>query len=356
MRERYLKLFSLLLILSLALISVSLSEKKCELTKIKLKRKIEDIRVYIQERDFKEAEKLIDEVLCAYPNEINAIYFKGVLLFYRGDCDKAVDMFNTVIKRSEKFPEAKLYRSICYTRKGLYEKALSDIKRYETYRPQSSLGYAFHFQILWRMGEYEKALSLLDKGISLTKDNNLRSLRISALIQLGRVKEAEDYIRELGRIERGRENDWNGDIEVDLAWYSFLLGDLQSMKRFIEEAKKRTRFSGDSKKLMDILDLLQQGKVSKAFELMKKYNGKDPRIYYLRGILAISLLRRLPENKKEIAMALEKLALESFSRACSLEPTNLIYRKVCRRGEQSGKKGEKEVDQEDSGKVQAPHR
>ena len=332
-----LRLTILLISLATLVIFPSFGEKgkaTCHLTERKIKQKLEEIRIDLQEGDLEEAEKLIEEVLCAKPNEINAIYFKGMVFFLKGKCEKAIDLFDTVIKRRERFPEAKLYRGICLMKLGLYDKALDDIRRYELLRVKSPLGYAFHFQILWAMKSYDEAIRVLDKGIDLTRDKNLRSLKISALIQLQRLKEAKELMRELEMIERRELESDKGDIMVDLAWYSFLIGDPTSMKRYIKLACERKRFSESSRDLLKYLKLLADGKTLQAFSELKSYKGDDPRIYYLRGILALSLLavslrESTPQVKEDFKIVLANLAHSSFQKACELEPTNLIYERAC---------------------------
>ena len=313
-------------------VNSSKEEEKCDLSERKIKQMLSDIKIYIQENELDEALKLIDQILCAKPSEINAIYYKAFINYLKGDYEEALKLLDIVLERTESFPQAKLYKGACLIHLGKYSEALDYLDRYILLRPEEPLGYAFKYEALWYMGKYQEALATLDKGIDLTKSNALRLMKCDALLQLGRIAELRELMDEVRASELRARGELSGDTASDLAWFSFLIGDLKAMREYVEEAKKAGRISEDSSLLIDVLS---SENLEEALKKMSRYEGDDPRIYYLRGLIAYSVLRKLiSEGKakppKGAIGNLYALALRSFKKACDLEPANLIYQKACR--------------------------
>ena len=313
-------------------VSASKEEKKCDLSERKIKQMLSDIKIYIQENELDEALKLIDQILCAKPSEVNAIYYKAFINYLKGNYKEALELLDIVLDRTESFPQAKLYKGACLIHLGKYSEALEYLDRYILLRPEEPLGYAFKYEALWAMEKYQEALATLDKGIELTKSNALRLMKCDALLQLGRIAELRELMDEVRASELRARGELSGDTASDLAWFSFLIGDLKAMRAYIKEAKSSRRISEDSSLLIDVLS---SENLEEALKRMNRYEGNDPRIYYLRGLIAYSVLRKLiSEGKSKPPKGaignLYALALNSFKKACELEPTNLIYQKACK--------------------------
>jgi Flp pilus assembly protein TadD len=80
-------------------------------------------RVAAQYDDWKTALDTLNKKIAANPDDIEAQFLKGLLLFERDDVTAAREVFLTIVRRFPYVPEAYNNLAVVYTAEGDYEKA-----------------------------------------------------------------------------------------------------------------------------------------------------------------------------------------------------------------------------------------
>ncbi|MFC1562849.1 hypothetical protein ACFL4Z_02220, partial [candidate division KSB1 bacterium] len=100
---------------------IKLSIKKGKFTEIPGKTSL--LRIYIEEKKYNEVFELADEILKEY-NFLNPLWFKGFALIYTEDWQKAIDLYNEILKKLQE----KYYHGIEGEIECLYFLALCNYK------------------------------------------------------------------------------------------------------------------------------------------------------------------------------------------------------------------------------------
>ncbi len=80
-------------------------------------------RVAAQDDDWKTALGALEKKIAANPDDIEAQFLKGLLLFERDNITAAREVFLTIVRRFPYIPEAYNNLAVIYTAEGDYEKA-----------------------------------------------------------------------------------------------------------------------------------------------------------------------------------------------------------------------------------------
>ncbi len=314
---------SLIILLSLVILSepftfrLSANEYK-RLSKRQIVEYLNQIEIEIKSGNFQRARKLLDQVLYTDPENLTAIYYDGVLLYYYHRYDEALKRFEQVKNRMNRFPDAYLLSAICEEELGKLTDALNDIDLYLRRMPNSELGRLRKAIILWKLGNTKCAIEELEELCKLYPHFTLAYLlKCDYLTQLGRYEEAQNLYLKLYSKLTPKERVSSG-LLLEMGWFFFLKGEPKRALMYIDELLNSTDVPPEDLKLARGLKELLEGNLDKSLNILR--DSDEPRAIYLKLLISIKLSSYVP--------AYSELSYRLACQLYQVEPYNLVYRQV----------------------------
>jgi Flp pilus assembly protein TadD len=165
----------------------------------KLQALVEKAAGLVRAGDFDGALVVLEEMLAARPDDVNAHYMKGLCLLQKGQPDVAVASLRRVIELSPGFAAAHLNLGLCYERLGDKEHALASYDRTLAIEPGNPLALYNAGVLHYNAGRVAEALPYFEKGVAVDPDDD-RALEMAGYCEL----HAERYPEALQNLERAR--------------------------------------------------------------------------------------------------------------------------------------------------------
>jgi tetratricopeptide (TPR) repeat protein len=153
----------------------------------------------LREGDFDGALVVLEEMLAAEPDDVNALYMKGLCHVQKGRPDIAVTSLKRVVELSPGFAAAHLNLGVCYEQLGEKENALASYDRTLELEPGNPLALYNAGVLHYNAGRVAEALPYFEKGVAVNPDDD-RALEMAGYCEL----HAERYAEALQNLERAR--------------------------------------------------------------------------------------------------------------------------------------------------------
>lgn len=165
---------------------------------------------YIYLDDLDKADECFDEILKEYPNNVEALIFKGRFYDNEGRYLLALKCFDKVIKEDPLNAEAHMYKGETLYDMGKYQRAVTSINR--AFDMDKTMSYVWYLKALcaWNiLDDFDKAIFYFDRAIELDCDVEIYYFnRASCLLDYGHVDEAKESF-----IEAFELSSMNDEIE-----------------------------------------------------------------------------------------------------------------------------------------------
>jgi DNA-binding NtrC family response regulator/tetratricopeptide (TPR) repeat protein len=282
--------------------------------------------VELHKREFDEAEKFLLKALDlsskhGYLRELGIAHeFLGLLEFKRGNYEKSEYHYNEALNIALKIaPEGDLMNQVERMRAELYvemgdlEKAMDSIERAR--RVSKKLGDKLELGIIYRVlgainekkGELRRARLYYYKSIDILESIDEKYERAKSYLNLGKFlmgrrkgrKKAFEYLlRAEDLFRRVGSSYWVGRVQLLLARYKMLERDWVEAIRYIVEAEKVIKDSGDSRMLDEVVRL-------------KREVENQMRMYAFSTVEGYSLLDKM---KRDTSMSVEDVFIDLMRR------------------------------------------
>jgi len=107
------------------------------------------------------------------PSRLDKLIFEGATNFTKGDYDKAIADFSTVIQFDPTNAMAFFDRGSAYRAKGEFEKSIEDFSKSIQLNPASALAFKSRASDFSAIGEFDKAISDWNEGLRLNPNDAL---------------------------------------------------------------------------------------------------------------------------------------------------------------------------------------
>lgn len=271
--------------------------------------------IAIEAKFYDKAENYLKNVLEKEPDNQKAIYFYGILLKDQRKWKNALDYFEK-IKDSEYLKSSKLYMAVCYEKLGEKGKAKSILEELWSKEPDDEVGYflALYYK---NSKEYEKAINLIDKIPSDSKETQYRFIYLKSeiLLKMGKFSEG------IGLVEEILKKEPNNPDALNFIGYSYAEKGIE-LDRAEEMIKKALEQKPDDPYITDSL----------AWVYFMKGDYERALQYQLKVIEKIKDDSTILEHLGDIYRALKRIddALKAYKDALNFEPENeeIINKKI----------------------------
>lgn len=162
-----------------------------------------------------EAEKLYDQILQRDPNNAQALFLSGVLIYQRGDLEAALTRFDSVLVLNPAHYDAHAARGAVLSSLGHHQDALAAYNRAQQLRPGSAQIYNNRANSLFALGRREEALESYELAL---KQNPAYAEawcnRAILLMELSRLQEALESFQKAIDLRPDYGNVWEGRATV----------------------------------------------------------------------------------------------------------------------------------------------
>ena len=149
--------------------------------------------------DFDGALVVIDEMLAARPDDVNALYMKGLCLLQKRQLEAAAASLRRVVALAPGFAAAHLNLGICCEQLGDKDGALASYDRTLELEPGNAIALYNAGVLHYNAGRVAEALPYFEKGVAVNAIDD-RALEMAGYCEL----HAERYAEALQHLERAR--------------------------------------------------------------------------------------------------------------------------------------------------------
>jgi tetratricopeptide (TPR) repeat protein len=149
--------------------------------------------------EFDAALPLLEQMLAARPDDVNAHYMKGLCHLQKGQTGLAIASLRRVVELAPGFAAAHLNLGVCYERLGDTENALASYGKTLELEPGNPLALYNAGVLHYNAGRVAEALPYFEKGVAVNPDDD-RALEMAGYCEL----HAERYAEALQHLERAR--------------------------------------------------------------------------------------------------------------------------------------------------------
>ncbi len=157
-------------------------------------------KLYISQKDYANAEKVIDALIAAYPNEIKYISFKGDLLVTQHEYDKALTFYQNAITENPNISPFRIALAEIYQLKKNPEESIAQLKigfAGDDVDIQSKVQIIYSYMLYYQ--ENDKIFNEIESLIQVLIKNNPKaveshSIYADYLIQAKRYKDARNEL------------------------------------------------------------------------------------------------------------------------------------------------------------------
>jgi len=171
---------------------------------------------------YKKAQDVLDEALKLHHGKKRLLNEQGLLYYYQGEYEKAINTFEKILEKDKKNEFALRWKIILLRKLPRFKEAENVVKEALERLPESvgileQLGRLYYYQ-----GKYDKAIEVFDKILKSDPDNKfVLQTKISSLRRQCHFKEAENIVKEdLERLpDKAAILNWWGLIYLDQRQY-----------------------------------------------------------------------------------------------------------------------------------------
>jgi tetratricopeptide (TPR) repeat protein len=169
---------------------------------------------------------------------------QGCTNFVKGDFDKAIVCFTTVIQFEPTNALAIFNRASAYRAKGEYEKSIEDLNKYILFNPTNDLAFKNRASDFQAIGEIDKAISDWNEGLRLNPNDALAAIAFAMRGDCyGRKQQFDESLKDYyqaTRIDSKCDSAWNA-----LGWLRATcpVDSMRNGKEAVEAATKACEFS-----------------------------------------------------------------------------------------------------------------
>lgn len=166
---------------------------------------------------------------------------EGCTLFIKGDLDKAITDFTTVIQFDPTNALAIWNRASAYRAKGEFEKSIADFNEYILLNPTNDLAFKNRASDFMGIGNYDKAISDWNEGLRLKQNDAIAlAMRGDCYEFKGQFNEARKDFYQAIRLDAKGDGALNS-----LAWFRATCPDssMRNGKEAVEAAQKACELS-----------------------------------------------------------------------------------------------------------------
>lgn len=165
----------------------------------KLQALLDEAAGHLRKREFDAALPLLEQMLAARPDDVNAHYMKGLCHLQKGQTDLAVTSLERVIELSPGFAAAHLNLAVCYEQLGDKDKALASYDKTLALEPGNPLALYNAGVLHYNAGRVAEAVPYFEKGVAINPDDD-RALEMVGYCEL----HASRYGEALQHLEQAR--------------------------------------------------------------------------------------------------------------------------------------------------------
>ena len=165
----------------------------------KLKELLDKATALVQKGDFDGALGVVATMLTESPDDMNALYIRGLCLLQKGQLDEATTSLEKVTQLAPAFAAARLQLAVCYERRGDKERALAGYDATLQLDPENLIALYNAGVLRYNAGHAAEALPYFEKAVRVKPDDD-NSLEMAGYCQL----QALNYAEALKHLERAR--------------------------------------------------------------------------------------------------------------------------------------------------------
>jgi tetratricopeptide (TPR) repeat protein len=165
----------------------------------KLKGLLDKATALVQEGDFDGALGVVATMLAESPDDVNALYIRGLCLLQKGQLDDAAASLEKVTRLAPGFAAARLQLAVCYERRGDKERALAGYDATLQLDPENVVALYNAGVLRYNAGHPAEALPYFEEAVRVKPDDD-SSLEMAGYCQL----QALNYAEALKYLERAR--------------------------------------------------------------------------------------------------------------------------------------------------------
>jgi len=202
-----------------------------------------------------------DSLLKEYPDEPEALVFRGRAYESRKRLDDAIKSYTSALAVDSTYPPAAMSLGYAYSQIGDQKKALLSMGRYIRLVPQSADPRASYADLLMRVGDYEEALHQYRKSLEIKPDYWYSHTQIGNVYTIaGRLREAEaEFLEGMKEFPENKREAWGLSMRAAL---NHLRGEYELAREQYEQS-----FAADSTNAG-----LKYGEIEALIKL-KKFDG-----------------------------------------------------------------------------------
>ncbi len=165
----------------------------------KLKGLLDQATAAMQKKDFDGALAVIAAMLAESPDDVNALYMRGLCQIQKGQTDDAVASLERVTQLAPGFAAARVQLAACYERRGDKERALASYDAALKLDPDNPVALYNAGVLRYNAGHAADALPYFERAVRVNPDDD-GSLEMAGYCQL----QALNYAEALKHLERAR--------------------------------------------------------------------------------------------------------------------------------------------------------
>lgn len=165
-------------------------------------------------------EKLIDEYIAKFPDDIFANHFNATRYMIKKDFDNAITEYEKIIDRDP--AEASAYNMLGYLNYYVrnYDDALSYLKKYSILAKKEANPHDSYGEILMNLGRYDEAIKEFKTANKIKPDLDFVLYHLGAAYrEIGRYRDAIGYIERAKDYNDSRPHQLNYDIEIAYIYF-----------------------------------------------------------------------------------------------------------------------------------------
>ncbi|MCD6163323.1 MAG: tetratricopeptide repeat protein [candidate division Zixibacteria bacterium] len=182
-------------------------------------------------------EKLIDEYVEKFPDDIFANHFEAKKFMLEKDFDNAINEYEKIIDRDP--AEASAYNMLGYLNYYVrnYDNAMSYLKKYSILAKKEANPHDSYGEILMNLGRYDEAIREFETANRIKPDLDFVLYHLGAVHrEIGRYRDAIGYIERAKEHNDSRPRQLNYDIEI--AYNYFLAGKTEIALEILKDVLK----------------------------------------------------------------------------------------------------------------------
>ncbi len=159
-----------------------------------------------------------DSLLSEYPNEPEALVYRGHVYESRKRLDEAIKSYLSALAIDSTYAPASMSLGYAYSQTGDQKKALLYMRRYIRLVPQSADPRASYADLLMRVGDYEEALRQYKKSLEIKPDYWYSHTQIGNVYTIaGRLRDAEaEFVEGMKEFPENKREAWGLSMRAAL--------------------------------------------------------------------------------------------------------------------------------------------